>query len=349
LAISTDACKGLENVVKVVFPQAEQRGCFRHLMQNYVKRYAGVEHMYPATRAYKKVIHEHHLAQVRWNPEVAHWLDTYHSLLWYRSGFNPDIKCDYVTNNIAESFNNWIKDFKDLPVCEIADKIQEKIMELFHRRRRVGQRFQGRILPAVLRVLNARTRGLGHLSYVKGDNYYAEVCDNGDCHSRVVVRASYKECACEEWQHTDLPCQHALCLIIAQPFRDVKMEDFVHEYYSVQKFQNAYRRVVIAVGDKSFWPVVDFEVSVGAPLAKRPVGRQRKNRIKSCLEGGSGKKSSANENEKTRKLIRGKFRCPNCGQEGHRKNSPKCPLNVTKKRQGSSCARISIIVVSFIS
>jgi hypothetical protein len=79
-------------------------------------------------------------------------------------------------------------------------------------------------LPAVLRVLKARTRGLSHLSLAKGDNYYAEVRDNGDVHSRVVVRTSHMECACEEWQHTGLPCQHALCLIIAQPFRNAKIK-----------------------------------------------------------------------------------------------------------------------------
>jgi hypothetical protein len=59
------------------------------------------------------------------------WLKEYHSLLWYRSGFNPTIKCDYITNNIAEVFNNWIKDYKDLPVCQLADKIRMMIMELF--------------------------------------------------------------------------------------------------------------------------------------------------------------------------------------------------------------------------
>jgi hypothetical protein len=53
---------------------------------------------------------------------------------------------------------------------------------------------QGKIPSAVLRVLKSRTRGLGHFSYVKGDNYIAEVCDNGDCHSKFVVRALQKEC-----------------------------------------------------------------------------------------------------------------------------------------------------------
>jgi transposase-like protein len=32
LAVCTDACKDLEKTVKDVFPNAEQRECFRHLM-----------------------------------------------------------------------------------------------------------------------------------------------------------------------------------------------------------------------------------------------------------------------------------------------------------------------------
>jgi hypothetical protein len=101
------------------------------------------------------------------------------------------------------------------------------------------------------------------------------------------------------------------------------MEEFVHEYYSVEKFQNAYKMVVIPLCDKSFWPKVDIGVLVGAPLSKRPVGRQRKGRSKNCLEGGSGKKPSDKEKEKTKKMIRGLFKCPNCGELGQRKNSPK--------------------------
>jgi hypothetical protein len=100
-------------------------------------------------------------------------------------------------------------------MCELADKIREKIMELFHKRWMIGRMLQGNILSAILRVLKAKTRGLGHLSYVKGDNYIAEVRDNSDCHNKYVVRALNKECQCEAWQHIGLPCQHALCLIIA--------------------------------------------------------------------------------------------------------------------------------------
>jgi hypothetical protein len=111
------------------------------------------------------------------------------------------------------------------------------------------------------------------------------------------------------------------------------MEYFVDDYFSMDKFKKAYARRVEQLGDKSFWSKVSIAADVGAPLGKRAVGRQRKNRIKSCLEGGSGKKPSGKETEKAKKVLRGKFRCPNCGELGHRKNSPKCRLNGTKKRQ----------------
>src|SRR5688572_6092158 len=98
--------------------------------------------------------------------DVKLYLDQYHKLKWIRSDFNLTIKCDYVTNNIAEVFNNRIRDINDLPVCEIADKLRQMIMILWHKRRWIGQMLVGRILPVVLHVLKAQTSwGLGHLSY----------------------------------------------------------------------------------------------------------------------------------------------------------------------------------------
>jgi hypothetical protein len=100
------------------------------------------------------------------------------------------------------------------------------------------------------------------------------------------------------------------------------------------KFKKAYARTIENVGDKSFWPHVAIANEVNAPIGKRSVGRQKKNRMKSCLEGGAAKKKqSLPVEEKEKKILRGKIKCPNCGQLGHRKANPKCPLNGSKKRQ----------------
>ena len=54
LAISSNACKGLENAVKKVYPWAEHRECFVHVMKNFSKRFQGPAfgRMYPTARTF---------------------------------------------------------------------------------------------------------------------------------------------------------------------------------------------------------------------------------------------------------------------------------------------------------
>jgi len=142
-----------------------------------------------------------------------------------RCAFNPDIKCDYITSNLAEVFNNWIKDWKDLSIVELADKLREMIMVLWAKRRKNSERLMGKILPAVIQQLKARTRCLGHLSVVDSSNNTAQVYDTTNTHGRHVVNLDLHECTCLEWQHTGKPCQHALALITSVQSTNVHMED----------------------------------------------------------------------------------------------------------------------------
>ena len=100
-------------------------------------------------------------------PAVGTYLSTYHNLKWMRCDFNTEIKCDYIHNNLAKSFNSWIRGMKDLPPDELADSLREKIMKLFDRRREVGKMLRGIILPAIIHQLNNRTRQLDHLDVGK--------------------------------------------------------------------------------------------------------------------------------------------------------------------------------------
>lgn len=151
-----------------------------------------------------------------------------------RSAFNPGIKCDYVTNNLIEYLNNLSKDWKELPIVELASKVREMIMRVWNKSRLIGEDLEGKILRAVLHQLKARTTGLGILTVVQSDNFVAEVWDTSTTHNIHVVNSYLQECSCLEWQHTRKPCQHALVLITAQQSSDVKIEDFVHEYYSIK-------------------------------------------------------------------------------------------------------------------
>jgi len=126
----------------------------------------------------------------------------------------------------------------------------------------------------------------------------------------------------------------------------------VHDYYSVNRLRVAYGREIEPMTDKTQWPQVDLPFLVGAPLAKLPVGRQRKLRMKGWMEGGHRKKGSkdgefindgegekgcdndaAPTNGKGKKMIRGPMTCKKCGEKGHRQASAKCPLNGTAKKR----------------
>ena len=336
LAIHTDACKGLENAVKNVFPHAEQRECFGHLWMNLIKKFRGDEfgRMWPAARSYTKQTHSYHLSKVMATcEEFGTWLNTYHSLLWYRSGFNTAIKCDHINNNLAESFNNKVKQLKDLPVHDMVDQIRIMLMRLWELRKKIADCLQGDKLPAVVQQVVNISRGLTHLSVEKSSLWGAEVRDN-KTGRRHVVNTELHDCSCLEWQATGKPCDHAILFLAGQP--KINMHPYLHEYYSVAKFRAAYATPIPPLTDQEQWPEVPLEYSMCPPLTKRKAGRPKQSRFKAWFEkGGSSKKGKKDKKDaKPKRAQKGnKNRCKRCQILGHREGSRLCIFSPPNPRK----------------
>ncbi|XP_044960337.1 uncharacterized protein LOC123411455 isoform X1 [Hordeum vulgare subsp. vulgare] len=165
LVISSDACKGLETAIDLVFPNCENRECVRHLYANFMKKFHGkvyTENLYPAARSFSHRKFMYHMKKIREaNPTAIEYLEIHHNRLWYRCGFGEASKVDYLTNNISESFNKQIKDFKGINVLNLFDKIREIITEKFYIRGQVSKQLKGRILPHVIKQLNALSKTIG--------------------------------------------------------------------------------------------------------------------------------------------------------------------------------------------
>ena len=192
-------------------------------------------------------------------------------------------------------------------------------MVLFEKRRKISKALKGFILLAIIHQLNAASKGLNHLKATKGGPNQAEVIVmyNDEVVKRHVVYLDQHECTCREWQVSGKPCPHALAVITTE--RQPNMEQYVDVAYSVHKFQAAYAGMIPVITDKSQWPVVEKGFKLLPPIGKkRGLGRQRKKRVKGCLER-SGKA--------TRQVT-----CKGCGELGHRRTSWRCPLSGTKKR-----------------
>jgi len=150
-------------------------------MENMEKYYTGEiygKNTWPAARAYSPHRFKYFFDKVlAASPGVNKWLQEHHSLLWARSKFSVDIKCDYINNNLAKSWNVWIKELKDLPPNCLVDALREKLVVLFEKRRRISRALSSGILPTVIHQLNAASKRLGHLKVTKGHPEQAEVTE----------------------------------------------------------------------------------------------------------------------------------------------------------------------------
>jgi len=294
LVICTDACKGLETAVGAVFPQAENRECMRHLYQNFMKHYSGeviTDHLYPAARSYTQGMFEWHMKKIfEFDPDTIDYLDQHHSRIWYRCAFSESSKCDFLTNNVSESFNAQIKKFKGLLVHELVDRIRELIMEKRYTRKVLARQWEDGVLPNVMKDLNLISNNLKVVKVAVSDVDIAEVTilDDWNNQKRHTVDIHNHKCSCREWQVTGKPCKHALAWILSN--RGLKIEDYVHEYYSVAKFKAAYEDRIEPLPDRSQWPQVQLGFNVYPPLLGRGAGRPKVQRIRGFLEKRAAKR-----------------------------------------------------------
>jgi transposase-like protein len=132
LAISTDAGQAIMAVVAEVFPQAEHRECMFHLVTNLKKKCHGKvfdNHLWASGYSWNPYLFEKHWVEMeKAKPTATDYLSRCHKKLWTRSQFRTICKVDYVTNNLAESFNNWIKRYKSMNLDDLMDKIRQLFM-----------------------------------------------------------------------------------------------------------------------------------------------------------------------------------------------------------------------------
>jgi hypothetical protein len=235
------------------------------------------------------------------SPKAMKWIEDNHKHLWARCYFSAASKCDYVTNNIAEVFNNWIKHEKSLRVIDLMDIIRQKIMDKLFQRRRLAMKLNSKVLPHIVKDLNAKSRGLVGYSIHKGVGHTAEISGvyKDLTPWRHAVNLDKRTCTCNKWQITGLPCTHAINLICS--YRGLELEDYVDKCYSVSRFKAAYEGWIEPIPDKTLWPKVNLGFKLWPPTLNRAAGRPRTRRIKGAEEGGS----------KNRK------KCKRCGQFGH--------------------------------
>ena len=116
------------------------------------------------------------------------------------------------------------------------------------------------------------------------------------------------------------PCTHALAFI-ARLSRHAKMDDFIDDYFSVDKFRKAYAGTFNPMTSKDSWPCVDLGYKIKKPKLRRKPGKQKISRMKSYDEVGTRKKRNP---------------CSGCNELGHIAKHCQWGLTASQKRKLSA-------------
>ena len=140
LVFVTDRHKGIENALKVVYPNNHHGLCMYHISQNLkAKKFAHNDSLLPpfylAAKAYLPNKFDHYMDKLeRVSIRVVHYLQKIDGERWARSKF-PVSRYNILTTNIAKCMNAIIKDAREMPIIPLLDTIRSKLQQWFHDRR----------------------------------------------------------------------------------------------------------------------------------------------------------------------------------------------------------------------
>lgn len=309
ICIMSDRQKGLMAATKDVFPRAETRFCARHVYTNFRKHYSSEllrQLFWKIGGATNKHDFQCGMNEIMATDADAHqWLKDSNPTTWAAHKFDHVFKTDDITNNMTESWNGFLSEFRKRPVLELLEFIRVKVMMRMVRRREKAKAWQTRVPPRVSKKLIMLGKIARSLLVVKASKHEFEVIESVSGNPRhYVVNLQKKYCECLAWQLSGLPCQHILACVF-------HIHDDPTEYvdYSLTKkvYMLTYSNIIHLIPDKRNWPTID-KPEIQPPVKHTQPGRPKKNRTKEPNEVSKGKKRFTS-------------RCGICNILGHNRRS----------------------------
>ncbi|XP_061999086.1 uncharacterized protein LOC133716388 [Rosa rugosa] len=180
----SDRHVGLVSAFPRVFPNNPHGFCFRHLMANLSDKFpAGsylkdrIPHLFMCC-AYSRTpeMYEFNMEILRseGGDVVAQFLEDLPKENWCMAYFNGE-RFGEMTNNLAESFNNWVLPLKSLHVLDINDGIRVKSMASIAARKQDAQEWLSELCPAIEKKLKENLEVGRHWRVSRSLTYVYEV------------------------------------------------------------------------------------------------------------------------------------------------------------------------------
>ncbi|KAK4389214.1 hypothetical protein Sango_2258400 [Sesamum angolense] len=234
----------------MIWCHAINRRCARHLFANFKQHFSGMplkKYFWQACRSYNEQGFNSAMKKIQeFKPAAVEWLMKIDVSMWARHAFPVDLKNDHVTNNIAESFNAWIGEFRGKPIMTLLEGVRTKVMNMVHKRHEKGLKWTKEIMPNILKKANEQMEWSRHCNLHVASQTEFEVLDKN---------------------------------------RD-NIEVYIDRSFSKEKYMMAYTHVIHPIPDVKFWKNLDDvqpSTILHPPLRRLP-GRPRKSRRKETGE-----------------------------------------------------------------
>ncbi|XP_073362798.1 uncharacterized protein [Aegilops tauschii subsp. strangulata] len=310
----SDQQKGLINAVSKVVSNAEHRNCARHIYANWKKKHrdqAYQKRFWACAKSSNRIhfnLNRAKLAQL--TPDGARDMMQSGPEHWCRAWFKEGSCCDSVDNNMCESFNNWIVEYRGLPIISMFEAIRAKVTKRIQVNRAMPAKWNGTICPKIMKKVNKLIQLTEKCETIWNgkDGYEVKLGKHG-----FKVDMEAKICSCRYWQLSGIPCVHALAASQCGPDDIVSL---IASCYTIEAYNRTYEHCLMPMEGMPSWPVSDRPRPAVPGYVQMP-GRPRTERRRGADE-------PPKHPHKLSKIGR-KGKCSLCGQPGH--NMRKCTSN----------------------
>ncbi|XP_051117798.1 uncharacterized protein LOC127242336 [Andrographis paniculata] len=305
----SDRHSGLLKSISCVFPGAHHAYCLRHLVDNFrtqVMRRYPMHNKKRWTAVFNKAAYaplrrdfENHISSVVESMPLARdFITQSHPECWANSLFRGT-RWGIINNNIAESWNSWVRSARSMPFVGMLDTIRRQVMVMMNERREKSEIMHGRLCPKQESKLALSYMASRRLQCSSSSRTVFEVTD---CNERYAVDLEARKCSCREWQMFRLPCKHA-CACIEKC--SMSIYDFCDLYYSIECYRKTYQEPINPVPTHDMDVIVEIEADqIHPPPSSVQPGRPKKRRFES-------------------QQVKNARKCGRCGRLGHNRRSCK--------------------------
>lgn len=291
--------------VSETIPDASHRFCARHLYNNFRAKFPGLLlrfDFWNAVKAYDQVFFEDAMKRMKEHNAEAHaHMMKIPLSMWARHSFYPEARSDHITNNMCESFNQWVGKFRSKPILGLLENMRLKMMSRLQKRYAKGCTWEGRITPYARSRLDKTIQTSRTCKLIPASKQEFQVLEGA---RKFAVDLSKRSCTCGEWEISGMPCKHA---VLCVGYTRGNLEELCDDCYTVAKYLKAYSSVIHPLPDSNLDPRNDDENLQPPPLKRLP-GRPKKNRRREEDEAAKRKRSTT-------------VRCDNCKGFGHNRRT----------------------------